>query len=152
MGNFHPKDPESPDSKRLEYNVDPYDKNYPVRKKRHLRITEEEDFDVRLCQANVNGTICPEGARQGFVELFNRTTMQWVPMCDKRFSERNAEVVCRQLGFSNLNVFLDFDRRIEYHDCYKPDRQFDQFSIPQLAAHSAASKIYHIIMLSDFIV
>ena len=23
--------------------------------------------------------------------------------------------MCRQLGFSNLNVFLDFDRRIEYH-------------------------------------
>ena len=98
-GNFHPKDPESPESKRLEYKIDPFDKNYPVRKKRHLRITEEEDFDVRLCQANVNGTICPEGARQGFVELFNRTTMQWVPMCDKRFSERNAEV---SLTFSKI--------------------------------------------------
>ena len=91
MGNFHPKNPESKD-KRLKYNVEPHSPNQIKRKKRHLRITEEEDFDVRLCQANVNGTICPEGARQGFVELFNRTTMQWVPMCDKRFSERNAEV------------------------------------------------------------
>ena len=26
-----------------------------------------------------------------------------------------SQVVCRQLGFSNLNVFLDFDRRIEFH-------------------------------------
>ena len=90
MGNFLTKNPESAD-KRLKYKVEPHNPNQ-IRKKRHLRITEEEDFDVRLCQANVNGTICPEGARQGFVELFNRTTMQWVPMCDKRFSERNAEV------------------------------------------------------------
>ena len=65
------------------------------RTKRHLRITEEEDFDVRLCQADQNGTICHEHADQGFVEIFNKTTMQWVPMCDRRFSERNAEVVCR---------------------------------------------------------
>ena len=43
MGNFHPKDPKSPDSKRLEYKIDPFDKNYPVRKKRHLRISEEEE-------------------------------------------------------------------------------------------------------------
>ena len=89
-------------------------KEFNTRHKRHLRISEEEDFDIRLCQANQNGTICPQGANQGFVELFNKTTMQWVPMCDPRFSERNAEVVCRQLGFSNLNVHLDFDQRIEY--------------------------------------
>ena len=68
----------------------------------------------RLCEANQNGTFCREGANQGFVEIFNKTTMQWVPMCDTRFSERNAEVVCRQLGFSNLNVYLDFGQRIEY--------------------------------------
>ena len=35
-----------------------------TREKRHVRITEEEDFDVRLCQANRNGTICPEGIDQ----------------------------------------------------------------------------------------
>ena len=34
---------------------------------------------------------------------------------DCRFEERNAQVVCRQLGFSDLNVYLDFDQRIEYH-------------------------------------
>jgi hypothetical protein len=51
---------------------------------------------------------------QGFIEIFNKTTFQWVPICDNRFSERNAEVVCRQLGFSTLNVYLDFEQRIEY--------------------------------------
>ncbi len=33
---------------------------------------------------------------------------------DNQFSERNAEVTCRQLGFSTLNVYLDFEQRIEY--------------------------------------
>ena len=61
--------------------------------------------------ANENGTVCDDGANQGFLEIYNRTTMQWVPMCDTRFSERNAQVVCRQLGFSDLNVYMDFDLR-----------------------------------------
>ena len=74
------------------------------------------DFDVRLCQANENGTICPPGANEGYVEIFNRTTMQWVPVCDHRFTERNAEVVCRELGFSDLNVYMDFGQRIEYNE------------------------------------
>ena len=90
-------------------------RTYPNRGQRQLDITEEEDFDVRLCVADETGTVCPEKAEQGFLEIYNRTTMQWVPICDKRFTERNAEVVCRQLGFSELNVFLDFDQRIEYN-------------------------------------
>ena len=53
---------------------------------------------------------------QGYVEIYNRTTMQWVPICDTRFTERNAETVCRQLGFSDLNVYLDFGQRIEYNE------------------------------------
>ena len=35
-------------------------------------------------------------------------------VCDRRFAERNAEVVCKQLGYDMLNVYLDFDQRIEY--------------------------------------
>ncbi len=35
-----------------------------ARSKRHVRIADEEDFDVRLCQANRNGTICPPGIDQ----------------------------------------------------------------------------------------
>ncbi|QQP38368.1 Putative LOC100120269, partial [Caligus rogercresseyi] len=78
--------------------------------KHYYKLSEKYEFDVRLCQANENGTICPPNINQGFVELFNRTTKQWVPICDKRFSERNAQVVCRQLGFSDLNVQLDFGK------------------------------------------
>lgn len=47
---------------------------------------------VRLC-TNRNCTIeGPENQeiREGFVEYFNHTTLQWVPICDRRFTERNA--------------------------------------------------------------
>ena len=98
---------------RGNHRVDRIRRSSP-RQDRQLRVGVEEDFDVRLCTADVNGTLCEEGANQGFLELYNRTTMQWVPVCDKRFAERNAEVVCKQLGFTDLNVFLDFDQRIEY--------------------------------------
>ncbi|CAB4069302.1 Protein bark beetle [Lepeophtheirus salmonis] len=91
----------------------------PLRNKRktkhYYKLNDKNKFEVRLCQANENGTICPPHINQGFVELFNQTTKQWVPICDKRFSERNAQVVCRQLGFSDINVHLDFGKRIEYH-------------------------------------
>nr|CAD7425800.1 unnamed protein product [Timema monikensis] len=52
---------------------------------------------------------------EGFLEYFNRTTLQWVPICDERFTERNAQVVCRELGFEALNVYFDFGLRVEFH-------------------------------------
>lgn len=71
---------------------------------------------IRLC----SGGNCSDAEEysdtvQGFLEYYNRTTLQWVPMCDDRFTERNAQVVCRELGFDPINVFYQRDRRIEYH-------------------------------------
>ncbi|PSN57210.1 hypothetical protein C0J52_05036 [Blattella germanica] len=57
----------------------------------------------------------PPSSNEGFLEYYNHTTMQWVPICDERFTERNAEVVCRELGFDSLNVYLDRGIRVEYH-------------------------------------
>lgn len=51
----------------------------------------------------------------GFLEFFNRTTLQWIPLCDTRFTERNAQVACRQLGHDSLNVYVSYDRRYELH-------------------------------------
>lgn len=51
----------------------------------------------------------------GFLEYFNETTLQWIPVCDSRFTERNAQVACRQLGLDSLNVFVTRDRRYELH-------------------------------------
>jgi hypothetical protein len=52
---------------------------------------------------------------KGFLEYYNHTTLQWVPLCDDRFTERNAQVVCRELGFDSLNVYMDRGTRVEYH-------------------------------------
>ncbi|CAB3370904.1 Hypothetical predicted protein [Cloeon dipterum] len=66
---------------------------------------------IRLC----SGPKCQPNATEGFVEYFNRTTLQWVPLCDSRFTERNAEVVCRELGYDPLNVYFHHGERVEYH-------------------------------------
>lgn len=58
---------------------------------------------VRLCTDQT----CSAQGRDGFLEYFNATTLQWVPVCDQRFTERNAEVVCRELGFGTLDVWID---------------------------------------------
>ena len=71
--------------------------------------------NVRLC---LEGE-CPPvrrphgGSTQGYVELFNQTTQQWVPICDRRFTEQNARVVCRQLGVETFNEYQGFGRRWE---------------------------------------
>ncbi|XP_063235879.1 protein bark beetle isoform X2 [Bacillus rossius redtenbacheri] len=76
---------------------------------------------VRLCTWR-NCTSTPQDQEfgslannEGFLEYFNRTTLQWVPICDERFTERNAQVVCRELGFSTLSVFFDYGPRVEFH-------------------------------------
>ncbi|XP_030383875.1 protein bark beetle [Scaptodrosophila lebanonensis] len=77
------------------------------------------DFDsIRLCTSASNCTDDADGVNglnEGFLEYFNHTTLQWVPICDSRFTERNAQVVCRELGFDPLNVYYGHDRRIEFH-------------------------------------
>lgn len=67
--------------------------------------------NARLC---LQGE-CPVGAKQGYLELFNQTTQQWVPICDRRFTEQNARVVCRQLGIETFNEYQSFGRRWEFH-------------------------------------
>ena len=49
----------------------------------------------------------------GFLDIHNITTQQWVPVCDDRFTERNAQVVCEQLGYNKLNVYLGRNKRTE---------------------------------------
>ncbi|XP_064467113.1 protein bark beetle-like [Ornithodoros turicata] len=66
---------------------------------------------VRLCTSS----LCRDGPRRdGFLELYNSSTLQWVPICDQRFTERNAEVVCRELGYGTLDVHLDRGPRHDY--------------------------------------
>ncbi|UYV80531.1 hypothetical protein LAZ67_19000487 [Cordylochernes scorpioides] len=57
---------------------------------------------VRLCTSE----LCQDNTNDGFLEIFNSTTLQWVPICDPRFTERNAQVVCKELGYRGLNVIF----------------------------------------------
>ncbi|KAL4715552.1 hypothetical protein ACJJTC_009178 [Scirpophaga incertulas] len=92
---------------------------YSANHKKHRRQLENffETNSIRLCTGrnctgNENTT---ERKNEGFLEYYNRTTLQWVPMCDDRFTERNAQVICRELGFDPINIFYAHDRRVEYH-------------------------------------
>lgn len=76
---------------------------------RYKRTIPRLDPDVRLCVDEE----CKDRRNDGFLEIYNRTTLQWVPVCDNRFTERNSEVVCRQLGYSTFNVHLRRGRRLD---------------------------------------
>ncbi|XP_018046380.1 PREDICTED: protein bark beetle [Atta colombica] len=74
-------------------------------------IMSMPDETIRLCKDGH----CSVLHYEGFLEYFNRTTLQWIPLCDDRFTERNAQVACRQLGYDTLNVYISYDRRYELH-------------------------------------
>ncbi|XP_046801135.1 protein bark beetle isoform X1 [Lucilia cuprina] len=94
--------------------------SYSLLNKRALEdMSQMQTHDsIRLCTNSQN---CSSDTNdlfdinQGFLEYFNHTTLQWVPICDSRFTERNAQVVCRELGYDPLNVYYSHDRRIEFH-------------------------------------
>lgn len=100
-----------------EITMKPLSKSNSLENKRLIRSVENmyDMENIRLCQDRDCLNANDEVVNQGFLEYFNRTTLQWIPMCDPRFTERNAQVVCRQLGFDPLNVYFDHDVRIDYH-------------------------------------
>ncbi|XP_060532359.1 protein bark beetle isoform X2 [Cylas formicarius] len=89
------------------------DETLKRRKRRELELVGQEN--IRLCENRDCMSVTDEVPHEGFLEYFNRTTLQWIPMCDSRFTERNAEVVCRELGFDPLDAFFDFDVRVDFH-------------------------------------
>jgi hypothetical protein len=57
---------------------------------------------------------CHAGGQQGYPELLNKTTQHWVSVCDRRFNEENARVVCRQLELDSFHEYKNFGRRWEF--------------------------------------
>ncbi|XP_037882246.1 protein bark beetle isoform X1 [Glossina fuscipes] len=93
---------------------------YSVINKRSIQnFSDIQTYDfIRLCTSsqNCSSIVNPlHEVNQGFLEYFNHTTLQWIPICDNRFTERNAQVVCRELGYDPLNVYYAHDRRVEFH-------------------------------------
>ena len=70
----------------------------------------EDQINIRLCKNDFSDG-CNEKNFEGFLEFFNVTTSQWVPICDNRFSEKNVEVVCEELGFNRLTAYYSFGKR-----------------------------------------
>ncbi|CAM1311440.1 Uncharacterised protein g5687 [Pycnogonum litorale] len=79
--------------------------NYGVRVNRR----SSESPLVRVCVDEK----CSGRRRNGFLEVYNSTTFHWVPICDNRFTEWNARVVCHELGYDTNNVILRRDKRID---------------------------------------
>ena len=52
-----------------------------------------------------------------------------VPICDRQFTRRNAQVVCRELGFPTLNTYVwigarwNYDPKIRIVRSYSEPRQ-----------------------------
>ncbi|KAJ8937252.1 hypothetical protein NQ318_005566 [Aromia moschata] len=85
-----------------------------IREKRQLETFYGQE-SVRLCKSHSCAETEYGVTNEGFLEYFNKTTLQWIPMCDSRFTERNAQVVCREMGFNPLNAFFEFGVRIDFH-------------------------------------
>ena len=83
-----------------------------VRKSSSKRSLAKEPLEtIRLCKEGN----CTSETNEGFLEFFNKTTLQWIPLCDYKFTERNAQVACRQLGHDPLNVYVSRNRRFHLH-------------------------------------
>lgn len=91
-----------------------------TRLKREIIPNDEKKFskytdltNIRLCRSVYCEEWLPDlNHRDGFLEIYNQTTLQWIPICDSTFTEHNAEVICHQLGYSTLNVHLKFGKRL----------------------------------------
>jgi hypothetical protein len=82
-----------------------------------------QEFSSHLTE---NGTM---KGRSGFLELYNATTGETVASCDRFFTIRNAQVVCRELGYPTQNVYhwltprWDFNPRIHIIKTYVEPRE-----------------------------
>lgn len=102
-----------------------------------------QEFKVQLTR---NGTRL---GTSGFLELYNATTGEIVPSCDQQFTIRNAQVVCRELGFNTQNAYhwitprYDYDPKLilvktymEPRECRGNERRLDKCPL-RLAANDS---------------
>ncbi|XP_050428797.1 protein bark beetle isoform X2 [Adelges cooleyi] len=52
----------------------------------------------------------------GFLEIWNSTLMQWLPTCDRSFTEANSKVVCREIGSNSTTLNTWFTWKKHYYN------------------------------------
>ncbi|VVC30467.1 Hypothetical protein CINCED_3A021775 [Cinara cedri] len=52
----------------------------------------------------------------GFLEIWNSTLMQWLPTCDRSFTEANAKVVCKEIGSNSSTLNNWFTWKKHYYN------------------------------------
>lgn len=73
--------------------------------------------------------------KSGWVEIWNATTGERVPICDRQFTERNAQVVCREKGWETQNAYVwvgpryDRDPRVHITKFFSEPRQCTGFEL-----------------------
>uniref|UniRef100_A0A1I7XKS0 SRCR domain-containing protein n=1 Tax=Heterorhabditis bacteriophora TaxID=37862 RepID=A0A1I7XKS0_HETBA len=77
-----------------------------------LLFREDPYFQRFTVSLTSNGSF---PGRSGFLQIHNATTGEIIPSCDRQFTIRNAQVVCRELGFSTMNVYHWLTPRWEYN-------------------------------------
>ncbi|KAI1717620.1 scavenger receptor cysteine-rich domain-containing protein [Ditylenchus destructor] len=82
-----------------------------------------QGFDSHLTE---NGTFA---GRSGFLEYYNATSGEYAASCDRFFTVRNAQVVCRELGYATQNVYhwltarWDFNPKLKIIKTYVEPRE-----------------------------
>ncbi|CAI4225131.1 unnamed protein product [Auanema sp. JU1783] len=82
-----------------------------------------QKFDVLLTSNS------SESERSGFLMIHNATTGEIVASCDRQFTIRNAQVVCRQLGYPTMNAYhwitpyWDYNPQIHIRKTYMEPRE-----------------------------
>lgn len=85
-----------------------------------------QKFDSYLLDENGHKS---ENPRSGFLHIYNATTGEMVPICDRQFTTRNAQVVCKELGFQTLNAYFwigprwNWDPKLHIIKSYSEPRQ-----------------------------
>uniref|UniRef100_A0A0N4ZT88 SRCR domain-containing protein n=1 Tax=Parastrongyloides trichosuri TaxID=131310 RepID=A0A0N4ZT88_PARTI len=94
--------------------VDPIFAEFPVLRRQDPYY---QTFDVSL---EKNGSLI----NAGFLQIYNSTTGEIVPSCDRQFTLRNARVVCKQLGLPYMNVYHWVTPRWDYNPKIKLVRTY----------------------------
>ncbi|EYC44991.1 hypothetical protein Y032_0443g1557 [Ancylostoma ceylanicum] len=77
------------------------------------QLYREDPYYQRFSvQLSANSTI---PGRAGFLQIYNATTGEVIPSCDRQFTVRNAQVVCRELGYETMNAYHWLTPRWDYN-------------------------------------